>query len=382
MIPVKKEDIIKSFSMPEQRQIETFFEFRLLAEKGYGVKKISELLWVSVNTLNNWKYRGKMPFCVKQIQKLEKLGFLPFKLDYNDKKIRTILKVGFFTYGDGHIARNHWKMVNLYGRHKDLEKLHRELGALGINCHLKKEKGCSTLHIFDFVGRLLIALGFPEGDKVNSAIALPKWLLNGSRKIKRLFLSIFFGNEGGISNEQKIRISINKTVPFLKTGVKFMRDIKKLCGEFHISTTKLTVRKCGKRKSGEETYSIRFSITERLSVTLFYRKLNFMYADDKQTLLRNVFKNIVHDYLSKCRKRILAYENALELRKASKSIATIARELGIADSTTQAWCRGTFKPDYVEKKEELSSVLNRIGENNGYPSGIRSMERPLVHLPE
>ena len=177
--------------------------------------------------------------------------------------------------------------------------------------------------------------------------------------MKRLFLSIFFGNEGGISKEGKIRISINKTAPLLENGINFMENIKKLFEEFGVGTTKIIVKRCWKRKSGEETYSVQFGISERLSMALFYKEIGFACANAKQTLLKNVFENLVRDYLHKCNERILIYGQALELRKVGNSIAEISRKLGIADSTTQAWCRGAFKPDYVEKKEELFSVLNQ-----------------------
>jgi nucleoside-diphosphate-sugar epimerase len=88
-------------------------------------------------------------------------------------------------------------------------------------------------------------LGVPVGDKVRVDYALPAWVANGHRMIKRAFLRGFFGAElGRVYADSYIAPSLaqSKDVEYLESGRRWMQQLRDLLAEFGIETSYFEAR--------------------------------------------------------------------------------------------------------------------------------------------
>lgn len=184
-ILLTEEKIINTFSIREQNRYKKFKLALELKSKEYKNKKITEMLEMNYGVICFWLNGTYEPRSVKQIKRLRILGLLPFNLNLNenDKKVQLILKIGFFTLGDGHISKRN--EVILTGFPKDLDDIENECKEFGIFCWRYNDK--RYLYIGDNIARILVALGFPKNRKTTQEFLLPSWLFDSSLYIKNYF---------------------------------------------------------------------------------------------------------------------------------------------------------------------------------------------------
>ncbi|MEM2899908.1 MAG: hypothetical protein QXT63_03880, partial [Thermoplasmata archaeon] len=82
------------------------------------------------------------------------------------------------------------------------------------------------------LGVFLIALGAPIGRKSENLTKIPSWIINGSKKIKKEFLSAYFGSELQIIRPRKygkgfdmIRLYIYKDKKLEENAVEFANTL-------------------------------------------------------------------------------------------------------------------------------------------------------------
>ena len=115
------------------------------------------------------------------------------------------------------------------------------------------------------IARKLVKIGIPKGNKTMQNFRVPQWIRN-SKHLSREFLKVAFLCEGSFKeNDRKnprISINIAKAEQFLKSGIKFMNDLRFMLLKFGIRATNCHI--CGRnpirKKDGIRTRNIRFRI--------------------------------------------------------------------------------------------------------------------------
>jgi len=152
--------------------------------------------------------------------------------------------------------------------------------------------------------RFFIALGAPLGDKSQTKLGIPNWILSGDEKIKDEFFGSLFGAE---LNVPKIHIEKNRldtlsfgitaTQKFEENRKKFLTQIAKYLNEKGIKTGKICINDHKKQnRKGEPTKIYRLLIStkfENVSNFMALTKINYCkYKKNKLVDTMNKFSEI------------------------------------------------------------------------------------------
>ena len=150
------------------------------------------------------------------------------------------------------------------------------------------------------LARVLISLGIPCGDKTQKNYLVPVWIMNGNKEMKRSFLKILFNFDGSISvrknrSSAEINFCFNKHHRCLKTGKRFMSQIKCLLNEFNVSSGKIHIRKARYEKFPDyDKYMVMLFITNHKSIINFYKQIGFFNREKQGRLQKFIYKIYVN----------------------------------------------------------------------------------------
>jgi len=290
---------------------------------------------------------------------LKNKNLLPLKT--TNLKLNMIVRILAFLFGDGtvRLTKNRDVKFEFYGEKKDLNDIKSDLRSLGFRSILRKCKSQQTIvtnyygdkkiihNVKDYNHRLycsykslwilLVTLGAPIGNKIIKEVEIPTWIMNAERSIKQNFLGSLLGTEIDKPRLDKRkynkksfntpRFSVNKTEELLDNGIKFIKDIKKLLGEFGVKTLKTRLVPYATRKDGHKTIKLVldfFSNSENL--IKLYKNFVFVYAREKDKSARLAYEYLLmKKSVVDIRKKL--YEIALELRGGGFTPMQIYRKI-------------------------------------------------------
>jgi len=205
---------------------------------------------------------------IQIVNKLERNGLLPLK--YNSLHLPEIIKMAGYLFGDGSISfskKNKGANTSFFGKFDDMKEVKKDIEKIGfasiIYSRKRKHKIITEYSQYEFksttstcqtasrsLSLFLVSLGVPYGKKTSQDFRVPFWLFHAPLWQKRLFLASFFGAEMSSPKSYAKHgynfycpiVSLNKELPFKKSGEGFMRDIAFLLEEFGVETRKISSR--------------------------------------------------------------------------------------------------------------------------------------------
>ena len=202
---------------------------------------------------------------------------------------------------------------------------------------------------------LLVALGITYGKKTTQeSLKIPNWILNGSKMVKREFLSGFQGGDGSkikSNNNKQINIQIGTTsktieTKFLDSMIEMMSDIVKLFKEFNIDVDDVKYKNSTVYK--DRTIVSYYISCSRNNLIKYFDIINYRYD-----ILKQQESGIYVEYLKYVERE---YRERLELISKVKSYGKTNRQI-IADNLNI-----TLK--------EVYNLLKLTGKNIGLPKGL------------
>jgi len=238
----------------------------------------------------------------KHIEQLIECNLLP--LNSNNYNMPVISRVFGFLLADGSInlyERNGNKFVSCsfdFGTEKDVNDFENDLKLCGFNtCKYNKgTRECNgTFHTTYSVTHngvlpaLLIALGVSYGKKTeNERKCIPNWIMNGSKIIKREFLSGFQGGDGCKIRWNKIDKGYNFICAetsqqinpkFKKSLENFMEQCIKLFKEFDIEVSNIK-----KAEVTNDRVKISYKISDKhKNLIKYFNNIGYRYCTTKNT---------------------------------------------------------------------------------------------------
>ena len=263
----------------------------------------------------------------KHVEDLKRINLLPLRSD--DDKLSIISRIFGFVLADGSIniyERNGNKFAACsfdFGTKKDVDDFENDLAFCGFN-KCKFYNGSRTFNNTThttfavthngILPSLLIAIGVSYGRKTeNNRLPVPEWIMNGSRIIKREFLSGFQGGDGCKIRWNKIDKGYNficaetsqQINPSLQISLmNFMQQCVILMEEFGIEINNLTqsrvednrVKIAFKIKDSQQnlinyfdTIGYRYSTTKNTSSFIIVEYLKYkdcLFKDYENTILK------------------------------------------------------------------------------------------------
>ena len=307
-------------------------------------------------------YKDKVK--MKQVvEELKKRGLLPLKL--NNEKVPFLIKLIGYSFGDGHVSlTKEYANVSFYGKAGDLQNILDDFKKIGysttiysrkrkhrINTSYREVSFTYTEHSINCgahsLAALFIAMGAPERNKAKGDFEIPQWLVEAPLWYKRLFLAAFFGAE--LSSPKTVTkhgynfygpvLSINKKENVVKSGKKFLMQIKKLLSEFGIKSRLIKERIEYKNKAGEVSIRLRLQISsESKNLIRLYKKVGFEYNTEKRFL-----GNVTIQYLT-------LKEKILKLRKKIEKEVKELRNKGISSrEIKKVLCQKYINSRFIER---------------------------------
>jgi len=295
------------------------------------------------------------------INDLENKGLLPLR--YTDKRIGTISRLSGFILGDGHITKNHQRLIFTTDK-KSLLEIRRDVIGLGykpskifskgVNGEIngRKFNGMTTWFHVDSkpLCWLFESLGVITGDKCIQEFHVPNWILSGPRYIKREFLRGLFGSEMSTPNCRKrnfeaILFTQNKSLKLVKSGKAFANQIITVLEEFDVKS-KLKIRKLGKefaRKNGEEMCEISVMLmANNQNMLKFFKHIGYAYSVLKEKVGRWSAEYLRHKL------------HVIELREKMADRVLLALRSGHLPTNIARKCHCTF--DFVADRRDGKEV--------------------------
>jgi tRNA-splicing ligase RtcB len=295
------------------------------------------------------------------ISELKRRGLLPLKS--NNSKFPYLLKLMGFILGDGtllYTEKSHaaW----FFARVEDLEDIRDDILRLGFRPskiysrarrHRFKTKyseySFTTLeHSIKVCSRsfisLMAAMGIPLGNKASQNYTLPEWLFKLPLWQKRLFLAAFFGAE--LSKPKTVTghpfifympvLSQNKKKGYEGAGVKFLKQIALLLGEFGVKVKKMTMEPeavVGKGEAPSTRLRLILSGSPE-NLSKLWSTVGFEYNREKKHLA-----NVAVHYL-KLKTRVV------KTRKKAELVALAMRNKGMSNTTIYE----SLESEYVNRR--------------------------------
>jgi tRNA-splicing ligase RtcB len=204
-------------------------------------------------------------------RELSARGLLPLKLDA--PTIGAIARIVGYALGDGYISRRSEKrigrkrprerlLLGLSGEREGMEDARNDIRLLGYTpsrVYSRTRRTYFKTHYrgYEIVGHenfihllsnsfcvLMANLGVPVGKKTRADFEVPSWIMNAPLWIKRNFLAAFFGAElarpstvsGHPYNFQQLTLTVSKARKHVKSGIRFLDQIKTLLREFGVES--------------------------------------------------------------------------------------------------------------------------------------------------
>ena len=349
-------------------------------------------------------------------KELRARGLLP--LESGSLKLPYLIKIIGYIFGDGSlIVTDKTAIIWFWGKSKDLEQIRKDVIRIGYSptriytrtrtAEVKSRYGVkrflSTEHGFYVHARslaaLLLALGVPRGSKAAQAYTVPKWIFRLPLWQKRLFLASFFGAElstpSAVSGHPKTLTSPevlqSKHVNALPSGIRMMRQIRRLLAEFGVNCNDITVDfDTNRTRRGVPSSRVRLQVCESPdNLIRFWGTVGFEYNQRKSSLASKAV-NYIKLKKSVVQKRMRVASSAVLLRNMGFPTHQIHQQLGgsgVSDSFIESSLytpRGSparIPKDFPVFEEYAQSESAGLGESGAVWDEISSIEPVELHEP-
>jgi len=140
------------------------------------------------------------------------------------------------------------------------------------------------------VGEILHFAGVPKGNKIVQSFSTPRWILNGSKEIKKSFIRALFDDEGTVKvSGHEILIKFSKNEKYIDSLQKFMEQIKQLLEDLDIEVTSIRKENIIIGKNGR-TIQLVLGIHGYKNFIKFFKEIKF-YHKQKQKKLERMIRN-------------------------------------------------------------------------------------------
>jgi len=130
------------------------------------------------------------------------------------------------------------------------------------------------------IGELLLSIGSVSGRKVETSYRVPKWIINGTKEIKKSFLQSLFDDEGYVDKQGKITLTYGKRNELINNLKDFLKDIENLLKEFGIYNIGYKT----KTHTNPKTTALDLYITNLGQLNIFRNNINFCHNERKKRL--------------------------------------------------------------------------------------------------
>jgi ERCC4-related helicase/intein/homing endonuclease len=382
-ILVSKEDIIKQFSERQQELLENYLKaIKIRKATGLGAREISKRLNFNEGTIRNWVNSPfRQPVIFHVTKKLESLELLP--LYSNNFFLPIIARLFGHLFGDG--WANYDKKGNMIlgfsGKINDLENIQSDLDLFSFSYSSIYSR--NTTSIINHLNRgekivqgvsnsftvsdrnltkLFVALGLPVGDKTKNMFFVPEWIMNGSKRVKKEFISSLMGSDGYTCTIKKnlktcnpVRLTFNVINQLEKEGQKYAQQLVDLFLYFNIKLS-ISKRVGNIRKDGDVTLKFVLTLSNsNESMEIFLKQINYTYALEKR-LQANLLLVYIKKKKENLNERISLFEKACKLHKEGLGSHKIARRLDQKIGLIENWIYFNMKPSMITTKMEMMDL--------------------------
>ena len=207
--------------------------------------------------------------------------------------------------GDGHLQIQGYRyLTSFFSKHfEEIETIKKRFfnlfgveGRIYIdNSKSKLCKNSSRRYKIFFISKevalFLRDVGVPVGNKTNNRFEVPKFIWNGSNKLKSAYLRGLFDNEGTIfhrKNGNRIRWQISfkmaKNSLMVDFGINYFEQIRTMLRDFKVKSSPIRRFKLNTRKDGSKSIYLQMDI-ERTSFKNFFKYVGFEHPEKKKRLL-------------------------------------------------------------------------------------------------
>jgi len=216
-----------------------------------GRATIGDTLDIPRGRVQGWVYDGTKPTGYEALQTVEGRGWLD--LDWDSEQVTGLNELVAWIFSGGTINDGYTPVFNIEPETKSvcIEALERT----GISDYSEGETnpdgGKSSpvvrVHSLQTVfGRLLVALGAPQGSKASQQYGLPCYLTVAPEDIRERFAGIYLLNRGvHYPDRGRVVIREERTVPYLESLTGFFRSLTtagvRRDGDYQISISELVL---------------------------------------------------------------------------------------------------------------------------------------------
>lgn len=338
-----------------------------------GLRKLSNLLNIGENRINNWIY-AKNKFNNKPIPRslhttdiLRKKKLLP--LDFKNKeKMKWLARTCGFLFGDGHLDKKLEKfgfsgdISDLKAINKEFLKYLKEEGKIYIknkSSFIEGRKISGTTNDLWFVNgpisRVFYALGVPKGNKTKTDFHFPGWVKKDKSTLSEFCRALLWAE----LTTPKIRVGTSygfvgffmKKKNFVEEHIEFLKEFKSALGLFGIETSKI-------RQNKEDSYGFNVK-NSSLNMLKLHEELPPLYCNNKKiifdnsiNLLKNKLKIKSYEgLLNKHLERVKQYRQVMKLRyETGFCDSKISKITGVPRSLITGWIYEGAKPYFVNRR--------------------------------
>jgi len=281
-------------------------------------------------------------------------------LRYSDKKSLILARIVGHIFSDGCLKSNKKAVTFYLDSISAAEEVKKDLKILGISfgktekvtgnwgTEYRVESNVKPFWI------LMVSLGCPIGKKSKVPFLIPNWIKNGSKEVKREFLSALFGGDGSPSDvvdTRRRRISyfcFSKRPNLEKNGILYAKELKRLFNKFNVKVNSIKIKRHEKLVS----FELRFGSERKNTLNLFEE------IGSKYSYYKNKKMNLVLEYMkyqeTKLKERMKNIKKIRELHKKKNSINNISKELN------EDWhlINRVVKEGYKIKRNKLKDILH------------------------
>ena len=367
-----RDDIIRTFSKKDQKAAHDYYAFLIIKKENpsFGYKRIAKILGINPAQTRWWNNRKHKPEAGRTVERLEKLGLLPFTFDNNAAPIAA--RILGTTFGDGGVfstlngiflssiegdalAQYAKDMTAIFG--EDIAS-NFERRTSGIN-----NTGRVVWNTNRDVIRFFAALGAPVGRK-NKEVNIPAWIHHNCDTEKEFFGALF-GNElcspRFCPEHNKIQcfgIAFAGSYPMKENRLELLKEITHYLNSYGISTTPNIYE----NEFRKDRWVWRLSIsTEIENIMRFYQFVPLRYSNAKLLRIKTAIERVLERKKTK----------HAELVISGKSRKYITSTLRASESTLQKICleeKFSFDDSVIDFSGDVYNITTESG--NLFANGI------------
>jgi intein/homing endonuclease len=263
-------------------------------------------------------------------------------------------------FGDGSISSKK-KQFSYINKNKKLVQnvktiVSKVFGTTPIS-EIQSRDGCFKVTFSSIVGKILVAAGAPIGEKVDSRLDAPQWIVNGDLESKRAFLRALFDDDGSVMisklyRAKSVNIHFTRKRKYQKHFIRYLQTLRMLLREFKIETCNPYLARCY-RAAGEPRCVMGILITDYGSILNFAKEIGF-----RQTLRKKALETLIKRGTAYAKMDILNDVGLIKRALNANPLSTnnIAKKVGLKRTTT---LKRLLK---MEKRNEVVRV-GRIAPN-------------------